>query len=165
MGETNNREQQISNSKVILYALIVATAMYGVILVILDLLLPVSEETSSVGAEIEILPLVFMVVSGLVILIVFKFLNPRIMAKEDFSSAFPLMLLTSVLLEVVGLLGFMLGLLDIFVIDQEISWNLVSGFIGVSIVLQFYVVNKKFQPKLDKLRDDVTFTQDDIATG
>ena len=133
----------------IFYVLSIATLIYGLLLYLLETF--ATAESTSEQIIPDFLPLVFAGISLLLIIFLFQKMVPLIETKEKVSEVFPIMLMTSVIAETIGLFGLLLGLLNLFVNHTTVNWIVDGGFLAISFVLQFFLIQKKYTPKLTSL--------------
>ena len=142
--------QQIANTKLIFYVLMLAVVIYGLLIYILESAVGPSPDTSG-GSGIELLPPVLAIVAIIEVVGIFKFFLPRVMNAEKYNDCFSFMLITSMMCESIGLYGALIGLLNLFIQGQMVQWTIVMGFLGLSLLIQFYLINNKYSPKLQSL--------------
>ena len=125
-----------------------AIIIYGIFLVVFDsFATPTMEADPSIAPEI--LPPIGLSVAFLVIVVQFRFILPQIKSGATGAEVFPIMLISSMLNELIGAFGLLIGILDIFVFYQEVRWDIVFSFLFTGFLLQLYFIRTLHKPKFE----------------
>ncbi|MHA2502925.1 MAG: hypothetical protein ACXAE3_08650 [Candidatus Kariarchaeaceae archaeon] len=144
-------EKQEPSYLLILYVMAFSMVMYGILLALLDFLGedPTGEPVQDFS---DILLPVFVAIAIVALLAQFRFIVPKIRMAATAGEAFTFMIISSVLSELIGILGLVAGILDLFVFQRDIQWEIAISFLLVGFLLQLYLIQTTHKPVLDDLR-------------
>lgn len=109
------------------------------------------DQSSSYDGFITILPILMAIVAGIELVIVQKIFLPKAYQADNAGDAFLNMLISSVMVEAVGIYGLLIGLLDLFALGIPVRWQIVAPFMIIAFAIQFFLVQNRFDRKLHDL--------------
>ena len=126
--------------------------LYAILLLVLDNYVGTSITDTTEGFPIDIIAGALVVVSLIDIFVAQKVLIPKAERLNDPAEVFPMFLIAIVLLDSIAIYGLLLGLLNLFVIGENVNWAISGGFIAVSGIYSLLMLNTVITPKMESLR-------------